>query len=103
MCCFFFFSFLFTADLDLFLSPLVQIDRFDLGDVDPQVSMDASTADTDEYAQVPGRPSRSWQRDKKKKKKQGLSMEPERQNPQNREEENDENKGNYGGASQKFN
>lgn len=98
-------SFLFTADLDLFLSPLVQVDRFDLGDVDPQVSMDASTADTDEYAQVPGCPSRSWRRDKgkKKKKKQGLRMEPERQNPQNREEENDENKGNYGGASQKFN
>lgn len=52
------------SDLDLFLSPLVQIDRLDLGDVDPQVSMDTSTADTDEYAQIPGRPSWPWQRDK---------------------------------------
>lgn len=42
-----------TSHLDLLLRPLVQIHRLDLGDVDPQVSMDTGTADTDEDAQVP--------------------------------------------------
>lgn len=45
------------SDLDLLLRPLVQIDGLDLGDVDPQVSMDAGTADADEDAQIPGCPS----------------------------------------------
>ena len=39
-----------TSDLDLLLCPLVQIDGLDLGDVDPQVSVDTSAADTDEDA-----------------------------------------------------
>lgn len=45
--------------LDLFLRPLVQIDRLDLGDVDPEVPVDAGTADADEDAQVPRGPSRT--------------------------------------------
>lgn len=49
-----------TTDLDLLLRPLIQVDRLDLGDVNPQVSMDASTADTDEDAQIPGCPSWTW-------------------------------------------
>lgn len=49
-----------TSDLDLLLRPLIQVDRLDLGDVNPQVSMDASTADTDEDAQIPGCPSWTW-------------------------------------------
>lgn len=53
-----------VSDLDLLLCPLVQIDRLNLGYVDPQVSMDTSTADTDEDAQIPGRPSWTWQREK---------------------------------------
>lgn len=52
-----------TSDLDLLLRPLVQIDRLDLGDVDPQVSVDAGTADADEDAQIPGRPSWTWRRE----------------------------------------
>lgn len=52
-----------TSDLDLLLRPLVQIDGLDLGDVDPQVSMDAGAADADEDAQIPGRPSRTWWRE----------------------------------------
>lgn len=54
-----------TSDLDLLLCPLVQIDRLDLGDVDPEVSMDTSAADTDEDAQIPGRPSWTWNRERK--------------------------------------
>lgn len=49
-----------TTDLDLLLRPLIQVDRLDLGDVNPQVSMDTSTADTDEDAQIPGCPSWTW-------------------------------------------
>ena len=51
-----------TSDLNLLLRPLVQIDRLDLGDVDPQVPMDASTADADEDTQIPGCPSWTWWR-----------------------------------------
>lgn len=50
-----------TSDLDLFLRPLVQIDRLDLGDVDPQVSMDTGTANAYEDSQIPGCPSWPWQ------------------------------------------
>lgn len=39
--------------LDLLRCPLVQIDRFDSGDVDAQVAVDASTADTHEDPKVP--------------------------------------------------
>lgn len=39
-----------TSDLNLLLRPLIQIDRFDPGDVDPEVSMNTSAADTDEDA-----------------------------------------------------
>lgn len=49
-----------TSDLDLLLCPLIQVDGFDLGDVDPQISMDTSTADADENAQIPGSPSWTW-------------------------------------------
>lgn len=46
-----------TSDLDLFLCPLVQVDRLNLGDVDPKVTMNTSTSDTDKDAQIPGCPS----------------------------------------------
>lgn len=39
--------------LDLLRCPLVQIDRFDPGDVDTQVAVDAGTADTHEHPEVP--------------------------------------------------
>ena len=39
--------------LDLLRRPLVQINRFDSGDVDPQVAVDAGTADTHEHPEVP--------------------------------------------------
>lgn len=41
------------AYLDLLRCPLIQIDRFDSGDVDTQVAMDAGTADTHEHPEVP--------------------------------------------------
>lgn len=48
--------------LDLLGCPLVQIDRFDSGDVDAEVTVDPSTADTHEHPEVPGSPSRTWNR-----------------------------------------
>ncbi len=39
--------------LDLLRCPLVQIDRFDSGDVDTQVAVDAGAADTHEHPEVP--------------------------------------------------
>ena len=39
--------------LDLLRCPLVQIDRFDSGDVDTQVTVDAGAADTHEHPEVP--------------------------------------------------
>lgn len=39
--------------LDLLRCPLIQIDRFDSGDVDAQVAVDAGAADTHEHAEVP--------------------------------------------------
>lgn len=39
--------------LDLLRCPLVQVDRFHSGDVDAQVAVDASTADTHEHPEVP--------------------------------------------------
>lgn len=41
------------AYLDLLRCPLIQIDRFDSGDVDTQVAVDAGTADTHEHPEVP--------------------------------------------------
>lgn len=46
--------------LDLLRCPLVQVDRFHSGDVDTQVAVDASTADTHEHPKVPWCPSRTW-------------------------------------------
>lgn len=45
--------------LDLLGGPLVQIDRFDSGDVDAEVPVDPSTADTHEHPEVPGSPPRT--------------------------------------------
>ena len=42
-----------STDLDLFLRPLVQVDRLDLGDVDAEVAMDPRTADANKDPQVP--------------------------------------------------
>lgn len=46
--------------LDLLRCPLVQVDRFDPGDVHSQVAVDASATDTHEHPQVPRSPSRTW-------------------------------------------
>lgn len=45
--------------LDLLGRPLVQIDRFDSGDVHAEVTVDPGTADTHEHPEVPGSPSRT--------------------------------------------
>lgn len=45
--------------LDLLRCPLVQVDGFHSGDVDTQVAVDASTADTHEHPEVPWCPSRT--------------------------------------------
>lgn len=45
--------------LDLLGCPLVQVDRFDSGDVDAEVTVDPGTADTHEHPEVPGSPSRT--------------------------------------------
>lgn len=50
--------------LHLLLGPLVQVNRLDLGYVDPQVPVDASTADADEDSQIPGGPSGTWRKEK---------------------------------------
>lgn len=45
--------------LDLLGCPLVQIDRFDSGDVDAEVTVDPGAADAHEHPEVPGSPSRT--------------------------------------------
>uniref|UniRef100_A0A0E9RN39 Uncharacterized protein n=1 Tax=Anguilla anguilla TaxID=7936 RepID=A0A0E9RN39_ANGAN len=42
------------------MGPLVQVDGLDPGDVHAQVAVDSSTADADEYSQIPGSPSRTF-------------------------------------------
>lgn len=51
------------SDLNLLLRPLVQVDRLDFGDVDPEISMNTGASYADKDAQVPRRPSRTCKRD----------------------------------------
>ena len=43
--------------LDLFLSPLVKVNRFYPGYVHPEIPVDSSTSNADEHTNVPGGPS----------------------------------------------